>query len=343
MHFFTEFILLIAISTSISKDVYKCASDLNLDTCHLKHEIKEEGKEPITTYYVKPCPKGKICHEREPDFGGENYKVSQCEKVNYLLLEGEKCESPAECHSQMCVDHKCHALNDGEACTTELEQCKLGSYCGGYGGEEMCRKYALKGEACDVSLCRPGLECYEDKCIELYTLENGKEGSTSDSCISGNSYSTEDPTSPSRCGVVLEVGECPTPTGMAEVKMDFGGDTPSIMHCYCERNDYPYCDDLRNDIKLQPILEDYIKAYKKHIDDILNDEKYFKIYLTYFDTFGIKELKEKYIEYNYAKEIAAAATEEEKDCVRDYFIRQLSSGGLFVNLFGIFLLILVLI
>ena len=61
------------------------------------------------------------------------------------------------------------------------------------------------------------------------------------------------------------------------------------------------------------------------------------------DTFGIKKLKEKWVEVEYYSKIADAASEDDKDCVRDYYIRQMSSNKLYFSLFGLILFALALL
>ena len=84
---------------------------------------------------------------------------------------------------------------------------------------------------------------------------------------------------------------------------------------------------------------------KAHIDDILKEDKYLEAYKFGDEdkTFGIKKLREKYIEYSKAEEISQASTDDEKDCVRDYYIRQLSSKTLYINLLGVALFAIALL
>ena len=66
-------ILLLSLSlVSSAADVYKCASDLKLDTCYLKQESGTED-DSFTTYYVDGCPKGKSCESSIYPYG-----ISMC-------------------------------------------------------------------------------------------------------------------------------------------------------------------------------------------------------------------------------------------------------------------------
>ena len=80
-------------------------------------------------------------------------------------------------------------------------------------------------------------------------------------------------------------------------------------------------------------------------DDILDDDDYLEYYMLTKDdnTFGIKKLKEKWVEVEHYSEIADAASEDDKDCVRDYYIRQMSSNKLYFSLFGLILFALALL
>ena len=58
-------VLLTFLSIVVSKtetEVFKCASDLKLDTCYLKNVV-ETDTEKTTTVYLDACSKGKYCVE----------------------------------------------------------------------------------------------------------------------------------------------------------------------------------------------------------------------------------------------------------------------------------------
>ena len=324
-------ILLIAVSSISSKRVYKCASELKLDTCYLKEE-KIVGDETTNTYYVDACSKGKVCNVIDE----ESSMTSQCTKVKYLLLEGEKCESPYECLSKTCTSNKCEAVSDGGKCSGN--QCKLGSYCSGSGDTAVCKKYAAKDGACggDNPECRPGLTCVENKCVALFSLENGSKTDDKDACKSGHSYYTG---TEYQCGIVKSVGTCSDPTAIAEVTITFASDTTKTCNCNVD------CSYLQSDKDTQPAYDEYVKAFSDEIDDILDDDDYLEYYMLTGDddTFGIKKLKEKWVEVEHYSEIADAASEDDKDCVRDYYIRQMSSNKLYFSLFGLILFALALL
>ena len=84
---------------------YKCADDLELDTCYLKKATETE-----ITYYLKACKKGKTCSEEPDDDSGVGY----CYKEIELLEEGDKCVLDEECKTQKCSQNKCAYLADGD-------------------------------------------------------------------------------------------------------------------------------------------------------------------------------------------------------------------------------------
>lgn len=335
MKSFSIAILLLAVCSIKAKTVYKCASDLKLDTCYLT-EVTKVGDETTTTIYVDACSKGKFCNYGE---SSDLPIANQCVKFKFLLLEGEKCESPSECFSGMCNSNKCAASGEGTKCSEDYE-CKVGYYCKDSGDSKVCAKYAGKGESCEGDIeCRPGLSCEENKCVVKYTLENGKTVDYSSSCKSGHRFNSGDGY---KCGIVKTVGTCSSSSGTAEATITF--DTDKTVNCQCSGNYDDSCSTYQEYKDSQSALDEYVKAFSDKIDDILDDDEYLEHYMLNEDedTFGIKKLREKWVEYDKYSEIASAS-EDDKDCVRDFFIRQLSSRKLFLNIFGIALFALALL
>ena len=123
-----------------------------------------------------------------------------------------------------------------------------------------------------------------------------------------------------------------------DVTISFATDV--TVKCNCDDSpsgDIWGCSAFQNEFRKQAAFIEYSNELKKHIDDILKEDKYLEAYKigSEDDTFGIKKLREKYIEYNKVTEISQASTDDEKDCVRDYYIRQLSSKTIYINLLGL--------
>ena len=324
-------LLIIAFSSISSKTetVYKCASELKIDTCSLDYTVKTET-ETTVTHYVDGCGKGKTCqYQSSPAY-------AQCVKVKYLSLEGDKCTVPSECLSGNCNQGKCAYTEDGGECTSD-KQCKVGSYCNT--SEDKCAKYLAKDADCSASgvKCRPGLTCANSKCVINYSLDNGEVSEEDTGCKSGESYD-------GKCGVVKSVTACSegAPTSSAIITFTSDETTP----CDCQTDSETYsCKYLQGILDKQKVLKEYIEAFTDEVEDILDDDDYLE-YVKIFqdsDTFGIKKLKEKWIEYDQAEEISQAPTDDDKDCVRDYYISKLGSNKLYFNLFGIVLSILALL
>ena len=161
-------IYLVASASDGPTKTYKCADDLELDTCYLKKATETE-----ITYYLKACKKGKTCSE-EPD--DDDSGVGYCYKEIELLEEGDKCVLDEECKTQKCSQNKCAYLADGEECHGSDKRCGIKSEC--YGSPSKCVAYVGEGASCEEAPCRPGLFCgtIEDdedlKCIKKFPVEN---------------------------------------------------------------------------------------------------------------------------------------------------------------------------
>ena len=130
------------------------------------------------------------------------------------------------------------------------------------------------------------------------------------------------------------------PIGTVQIPVGVVG--PLVVNC---DDDEDGCSALQSDKDRQPAFDEYVKAFSDEIDDILDNDDYLEYYMLTEDdnTFGIKKLKEKWVEVEHYSEIADAASEDDKDCVRDYYIRQMSSNKLYFSLFGLILFALALL
>ena len=167
---------IIYLVASEQTETYKCADELELDTCYLTKATDTE-----ITYYVKACKKGKTC----------NRNSGYCYKKIELLEEGDKCVIDEECKTQKCSGNKCAYLADGEECNRD-EQCGIKSEC----KSGKCVAYVGEGASCKAvdgvqPPCRPGLICgkieddEDEKCIKQFSVENGKKVSNAFLCKSG--------------------------------------------------------------------------------------------------------------------------------------------------------------
>ena len=270
------FAIIYLVASDDPTKTYKCADELELDTCYLKKATKTD-----ITYYVKACKKGKTC----------NRNSGYCYKKIELLEEGDKCVIDEECKTQKCSGNKCAYLADGEECHGD-EQCGIKSKCSGLYSRK-CAAYVGEGASCgEEAPCRPGLVCgkigddEDEKCIKQFSVENGKKVSNAFLCKSG----------------IIDDGKC---TDLTEKKSEWDA---------------------------------YVEEYIDEQEDVLKEDKE---KLSNFDsdyyTLNSKSVTEKYVEYEYKKEIG---TGDDADCIKDYFIQyELSSYSLrfsFVSLLLLF-------
>lgn len=177
----TALIISLAILSFISgalPDTYKCADELEIDTCYLEKETDTEQ-----TIYVKACKKGKKCNE--------DTTVGYCYKPVELLEEGDKCVLDEECITGKCSSNKCVYLADGDKCD-DSAQCGIKSAC----RDAKCVAYVGEGEKCETEgyrpPCRRGLLCgradnaADKTCIKQFSIENGKTVDNDYLCKSGN-------------------------------------------------------------------------------------------------------------------------------------------------------------
>ena len=340
-------LLLISFTAILSKDtknVYKCASDLKVDTCYFKDYQSTESTDTYT-YYVDACPKGKYCVDLSDDDNTEGILVSQCMKKKHYLDEGDKCEVGSECKSGVCTDKKCVTYEEGKTCS-KTKECKLGLYCKTSDKSKSCAKYLKKDESCanNEGKCRPGLECANGKCIPIYSLKDGEKTDNDGACRSGEKYPNN---GEEQCGEVTAAGECKSDKAVVTIKFD----TEKNFEVSCTGS-IPelggvYYDDLKSSFLGQANWNKYVEKLDNYIDDILEDDEYLEYQsLDGIDvtiTFGIKELQKLYIEYLHRRKIEAAADDDAKECVREYYLRQLSSNKLYISLFGLFLSVVALL
>ena len=330
-----------AILSKETKNIYKCASDLKVDTCYFKDYQSTESLDTYT-YYVNACPKGKYCIELSDKGNEDGILVNQCMKKKHYLDEGDKCAIGSECKSGVCTDNKCVTYEEGHTCSSSKE-CKTGLYCKTNDKANACTKYLKKGDSCKEGKCRPGLECANEKCMPIFSLKDGEKTDNAGVCISGETFLNN---GEEQCGEVTSLGECKNDKATVTIKFD----TDKNYEVSCTDNiselgtSYDY---LKSTVNGQAEWNKYAEELENYIDDILEDDDYLEYQaLDGKDidvSFGIKELQKLYIEYMHKKKIDAAADDDSKDCVREYYLRQLSSNKLYISLFGLLLSVVALL
>ena len=361
-------IFLIALSSAFYEvaSVYKCASELETDTCYLEETIREKDPENPSrytekhTFYIKACPKGKICTEYESKYLDiseypEIDIVPQCIKNRFLLEEGKKCKSPNECITNKCTNNKCSTVSDGESCEDFDEYynpCKLGSFCSS-GRNRICIQYKGKDETCgneETEKCGIGLVCYNHKCVPQFSVENGltleeidKHGYyynpiENKACKSGESYYNNK--GEYQCGEIKKVDKCKEGASTSTATIMFS--TEENVTCDCTEQ----CERFQKQLDHQPAYKKYIEAFNQEIDNILKENSAYKFYQTRSsidESFGIEKLRDKWIDYHYIDEFDLAPTDDDKECLREFIIRQLKSNYIFISIFNIILCVFALL
>ena len=303
--FFIFILFLSSITFAYTATEYLCAQ--NNDNCYL---------EDSQSIYLLSCQDGEKCNEKT----NEN---SQCEPITSLLHEGESCTQGTECISGICSDNKCSTLADGETCNNSKE-CAIGSYCS---KSNKCAQLLGKDADCtdDVNSCGLGLTCSNNKCVVLYSLDNGELADNALACKSTMRFQNEIE-SIKYCGQINTVEECNN--------QDHGSFTATLKGDYsyrylCNANwgGWYRCSELSDNIKKTPDCFAFTTELAKYIEDIQTNDKYYYYYLVADyatdKTFGVPSLRDKWVECYHKTKILAAATDEDKTCVRNYYINQI--------------------
>lgn len=344
-----SFIAIIAISCIAlvaSGRKLKCADDLKLKACYLESFDSTGAK----TTYVKSCPKGKFCRQTYfedsddgiDDEGTQLQEIGICVKPLKLRDEGDKCEADGECRWGLCKENKCTATADGGNCRDHKE-CSGISYCKGIDsktGLGVCAALVPAGGECVTSLksedCAWGSVCNKNKCVELYSLDDGtpadngmacKGGEIADSTTRGtdvcasHSYDTDKSCDANthKCKYILSTG--------------ITTDTPETDTYFCDQDkDGNYVCPL---IESSEEFKKYLKVYRETLADMDDDDKQ---KITNEITLNDKKVAEAYAEYWYAVQMKDAG-----DCIQDFYYQiELSSSSLKYTLLSLVSLFLIL-
>ena len=122
------------------------------------------------------------------------------------------------------------------------------------------------------------------------------------------------------CGTVKSATPCSA--GSCTVTVSFESGAENSFSTSCSGKDSNICD-----FKVRTNTEEFNKykeQYAKELPDVLADEDIKKSTVN-TNHFGIKKLIEYYVDYYYKDVIPS----EDRDCVRDFFIRQ--EGGSYIK------------
>ena len=295
----------------------KCADELKLDTCSLY------GKEGDTSVkYVKACGGGKMCDD--------DYDVGICVKPKELRDEGEKCTSSLECISGICTNKKCAIKKANEACERYYE-CGKSAVC----RDKVCKPLSGKdGECTGEYHCQIGLTCSNNKCIEKFSLDVGKETDEENACKTGKrqngkcaTYTVEDSTcTPKDDGNDMKKMFC-------KAKVN-DGTSDSVIDQYCFGNwDVTWNDKYICPTEAYSKWDKYVEEFKKRYDKLSDDDK--KDAYINRNTLNNNKVRDAYAEFIYYRYINF-----DDDCIKEYYYQKASSRFMNLPLFLISFILL---
>lgn len=323
----------------------KCADDLKLKACYLE----SEDSSGVKTTYVKSCAKGKFCREtyfedlddgiKDNEKNPRLQEIGICVKPLKLGDEGDKCEVDEECKWGHCTDNKCKSVADGGSCSND-DECSGNSYCKNKNdkGIGACAKLEANGSACNRNDdCDWGSVCSLNKCVEMYSLENGEPADEGKACKGGEIKESE--TKNQDVCAFYKYNEDRSCSGVRPrcyytVSTGIQGDTDNTAQDYdCDQDkDGKYvCPKIESDQEFQ----DYVKIYKETLADMDDEDK---AGITNEVTLNDKKVAEAYSKYWYAVQMNGA-----DDCIKDFYLQlELSSSSLKFTLLSLVSLFLIL-
>ena len=316
----------------------KCADELHLNACYLENTDSKGEK----TVYVEGCPKGKICRQTYLEDYYDDFETFDdfgiCVKPLKRGDEGDKCEVDAECKWGHCTDNKCKAVADGGSCTDDNE-CSGISYCKiNDKGVGACTKLEAKGASCTNSnQCEWGSVCNLEKCVEMYSLDNGEAADNGEACKGGEKrYSQTKQKYVCAFYKYNDDKSCKgiTPSCFYTVTTGLQGDTDKTdqdYKCDQDKDGKWVCPKIESDQEFQ----DYLKIYKETLEDMDDEDK---ARITNELTLNDKKVAEAYNKYWYAVQINGA-----DECIEDFYLQlNLSSSSLKFTLLSLVSLFLII-
>ena len=315
----------------------KCADELHLNACYLENTDSKGEK----TVYVEGCPKGKFCRQTQLKVSDDGFTTSDnlgiCVKPLKRGDEGDKCEVDEECKWGHCTDNKCKAVADGGSCTDDNE-CSGISYCKiNDKGVGACTKLEAKGASCTNSnQCEWGSVCNLEKCVEMYSLDNGEAANNGEACKGGEKrYSQTKQKYVCAFYKYNDDKSCKgiTPSCFYTVTTGLQGDTDEAESDKCDQDkDGKWvCPKIESDQEFQ----DYVKIYKETLEDMDDEDK---ARITNERTLNDKKVAEAWNKYWYAVQINGA-----DECIEDFYLQlNLSSSSLKFTLLSLVSLFLII-
>lgn len=297
---------LIVFSFCKTKEIYKCADDIKLNTCYAEYE-EEIGEETTYTYFVKGCSKNKKCVKAN-GFG-------QCMKVKEKREVDESCDHNVDCVTGLCNGGKCKA---NTKCDHDDESCDKNQYC----LLGACVSMIKTGNVCSsddddyddlTSHCEYGALCGKTgddityKCTKMYSLSDGTKSTNKFLCKSGQTHN-------GKC-VSTSIKES-TCSSEHQCKITYKEGTNSEDESIeCEENyKGDYSCPLQSDSKE---WEKYIEKFNKVID---KDPKKIRLATVNRIHYGDYDLAKKSVDFFQSQMVNK--DDGDNKCIRNYFYRE---------------------
>ena len=222
----------IAIQAIVSESVcplYKCLTD-GSETCHTYNKT-EDGPETIQVQKCKDSTKK--CPE---DFRSTKNATCTAKPEVTGLPAGEACTKESNCQEGLkCENNVCTGKDKEAACLNDYE-CKPGLYCDG----SNCKELNKVGSTCKKDThCVNNALCMGDKCVEIFSLDDGQETNNELLCKSMHLYlNTTEMKSYCASSELLTSKECPEEKKcIYKITLGEGKEFNTTKECACKATD----------------------------------------------------------------------------------------------------------
>ena len=222
----------IAIQAIVSETVcplYKCLTD-GSETCHTYNKT-EDGLETIQVQKCKDSTKK--CPE---DFRSTKNATCIAKPEVTGLPAGDACTKESNCQEGLkCESNVCTGKDKEAACVNDYE-CKPGLYCDG----SNCKELNKVGSTCKKDThCVNNALCMGDKCVEIFSLDNGQETNNELLCKSMHLYlNTTEMKSYCASSELLTSKECPKEKKcIYKITLGEGKEFNTTKDCACKATD----------------------------------------------------------------------------------------------------------
>eukprot|EP00826_Nyctotherus_ovalis_P061514 TRINITY_DN8762_c0_g1_i1.p1 TRINITY_DN8762_c0_g1~~TRINITY_DN8762_c0_g1_i1.p1 ORF type:complete len:246 (-),score=44.93 TRINITY_DN8762_c0_g1_i1:206-943(-) len=154
--------------SNVKCNTYECTTFTQQSQCYAKQQIGDRFN-----FQLHSCPQDQLC-DFYNDFG-----QGSCKEHVPTKLPGEFCKSPADCSSNICLNHTCQGVEEKGSCVQD-EQCNHGLFCKKKNGE--CapvigvNKECTKNDRCDAGLVCNGV------CVPLFSIPKGNNSDFGPAC-----------------------------------------------------------------------------------------------------------------------------------------------------------------